>query len=655
MAVADPDAVYQQAVKKLRLLLSASEAMSSLEASDFSDGAGDNAANAPFLSDPRPTTASRGGAQRYLRRGQSRARRGLFREGSGASSAGLGGRERHNSWHNLTHIDAAGDGGEGGDDRRGEELSMLAKQEGYIKQLEKETTFCREQLAFVLENVKSVLREKEGAAVQRSAEVSEAISNVFNVIHKWENNVPVAKISAKDGNAIQVENARLTEELRKLRETPLASRLQKDNDALNEELKRLRRDLEAVKAREEEAAEQVKRSVQAAEQLKMEKGEREYELSQAKVTVERQQGRIRALIDEAAAKGDEEREAAEKRGQEALRAARDEIAKHIEELASFQTKVDALQRSENDLRRQVEDRDRLMEDVRRETERRLAQVQVEAARAGAARQEVEERCAGLAAEVEHARAETTAEVSRAAAEAKALRARLARADEALLQSRQETLELAEEKAALEREASLLRSSGGDHLRKSDEIFRTAKEVNASPFAAGAGSAARLEDMVRRQSHIIGELRHQCHLVADKLESSVISHEAERRELAQRLTRAKQAEAEAREAGMEAKARLEKKGGLYESLSRRAEEADLAKARAVSEMRQAQLLCEEVKQEKGLLRQEVSFLRDALRSRGLLPEKDVEKKSPVSSKPSAKDVRKQAIVIQRNGQISSPFL
>ena len=36
------------------------------------------------------------------------------------------------------------------------------------------------------------------------------------------------------------------------------------------------------------------------------------------------------------------------------------------------------------------------------------------------------------------------------------------------------------------------------------------------------AVSKLEDMIRRQSHIIGELKHQCTLVTDKLEDSVKS-------------------------------------------------------------------------------------------------------------------------------------
>ena len=48
----------------------------------------------------------------------------------------------------------------------GEEVALVRKQESYISQLEKETQFCREQLANVLAQMREVLAEKE--AMSRS-------------------------------------------------------------------------------------------------------------------------------------------------------------------------------------------------------------------------------------------------------------------------------------------------------------------------------------------------------------------------------------------------------------------------------------------------------------------------------------------------------
>ena len=50
---------------------------------------------------------------------------------------------------------------------------MVQKQESYIAQLEKETHFCREQLANVLAQMREVLTEKE--AMSRSAGVGGSV------------------------------------------------------------------------------------------------------------------------------------------------------------------------------------------------------------------------------------------------------------------------------------------------------------------------------------------------------------------------------------------------------------------------------------------------------------------------------------------------
>ena len=65
-----------------------------------------------------------------------------------------------------------------------EELSLLQRQEAYIAQLEKETTFCRDQLSYVLRHVKDVLREQETQS--RSDDVHKAISNIFTTINGWQ-------------------------------------------------------------------------------------------------------------------------------------------------------------------------------------------------------------------------------------------------------------------------------------------------------------------------------------------------------------------------------------------------------------------------------------------------------------------------------------
>ena len=74
-----------------------------------------------------------------------------------------------------------------------------------------------------------------------------------------------------------------------------------------EEMRKMREELEVVRGREAEAAEQVQRSIKVAEQIKQQKTEAEFEVSQLSSQVERQQQRIRALIEEQVTKVEEER------------------------------------------------------------------------------------------------------------------------------------------------------------------------------------------------------------------------------------------------------------------------------------------------------------------------------------------------------------
>ena len=69
----------------------------------------------------------------------------------------------------------------------------------------------------------------------------------------------------------------------------------------------LRKEVENLKAREAEAAEQVQKSVKVAEQIRQHKSEAEFEVGQLSSQVERQQVRIRSLIEEQVNKVEEER------------------------------------------------------------------------------------------------------------------------------------------------------------------------------------------------------------------------------------------------------------------------------------------------------------------------------------------------------------
>ena len=79
------------------------------------------------------------------------------------------------------------------------------------------------------------------------------------------------------------------------------------------------------------------------------------------------------------------------------------------------------------------------------------------------------------------------------------------------------------------------------------------------------------------------------------------------------------------------------------------------------LRKAQLLCEELKQEKTLAEQEVRFLKEKLRVKGMLPERDVlpqpsthrDRRPRTASAKPRRGPPPAAVVVERNGERISP--
>ena len=193
------DSVYREAASKLRVLLAATEQPTlrlgearqrhsrSLDhlAAEAEAGDQDEDGDGPRLFarlPPRQPSAGPG----------TGVRRQLF-----------GARGRHNSWHNLT----AGAGAGGGQDQDPEEAAagphqlrrhksaslspaavspgrsgavreLVQRQELYIRQLEREAAFCKQQLATVLAQVKQVLISNSQDDAARKEEMLALVRNI---------------------------------------------------------------------------------------------------------------------------------------------------------------------------------------------------------------------------------------------------------------------------------------------------------------------------------------------------------------------------------------------------------------------------------------------------------------------------------------------
>ena len=298
------DSVYKEAVTKLKILLSATE-HPTMRIGDLKQSRQDKSKSLDQLftgerESQEVKPSSHGTPRREPlftrlppRQSNSSVRRQLF--GGGEKGRGL--RGRHNSWHNLTQS------GPGGDQQVEEEEAglrrhqssshiniqsaqsravspanlspavreLVHRQEVYIEQLEREAAFCKDQLSTILGQVRDVLVTNTSQEQTNKEEMLQLIKNIEQTVKTTE-------------GSREAQSSVTGEEMRKMRE-----------------------ELEVVRVREAEAAEQVQRSIKVAEQIKQQKTEAEFEISQLSGQVERQQQRIRTLIEEQVSKVEEER------------------------------------------------------------------------------------------------------------------------------------------------------------------------------------------------------------------------------------------------------------------------------------------------------------------------------------------------------------
>ena len=164
---------------------------------------------------------------------------------------------------------------------------LIQRQETYIEQLEKEAAFCRDQLSNILLQVKQVLVANSNEAAEDNAKKEEMMKMLKNL-----------EAEVKSREQFQVENKKYQEENLILKQQLHKNVLNTPNAAAESCVPQLRKEIENLKAREAEAAKQVQKSVKVAEQIRQQKTEAEFEIGQLSSQVERQQVRIRSLIEE---------------------------------------------------------------------------------------------------------------------------------------------------------------------------------------------------------------------------------------------------------------------------------------------------------------------------------------------------------------------
>jgi chromosome segregation ATPase len=211
-----------------------------------------------------------------------------------------------------------------------------------------------------------------------------------------------------------------------------------------------------LQRRETEAVEQVRQSVTMAEQISLEKTQLEHELGQVKQQLDRQQERIRNMIEENLDKIEHVRLETESRSRDEYSSLRQQTEQHAGQLGQLTTELEHCQRKETELRRQLKDQKSLTDQVQEDSELRLGQVQLEQVHLRSAKQQLEHQLECLRVDLEHSKSDLDSTSSRHTNEVESYKTRLTRVGSLLEECRLETLNLAETKSKLERELNLFK-------------------------------------------------------------------------------------------------------------------------------------------------------------------------------------------------------
>ena len=200
--------------------------------------------------------------------------------------------------------------------------------------------------------------------------------------------------------------------------------------------------------------------------------------------------------------------------------------------------VDKLSRSEVDLKRQMEDRERSMARLKEDLDRRVGELQVEVVEVTAHRQTLDREINMSRLRLEKDKSDHLMEVERLQAEVAAVRARLKFAEESLVDQRGQNLQMVEAVASLETELiSEKHRRENAEKRKLEELSEVKSERNNQLERIHLEKIQRekklkrendqLEDLIKRQRSIISELKSQCKEVTGKFEDSYNSWLKER--------------------------------------------------------------------------------------------------------------------------------
>ncbi|KAM7361767.1 uncharacterized protein ACRADG_012676 isoform 1-T1 [Cochliomyia hominivorax] len=455
-------------------------------------------------------------------------------------------------------------------------FNFIEKQEDYIEQLEKESKYCRNELSNLLGKVKDVINENEQLTEHARSELnnlgkSEKIttstttspsSDSDDIMYankktstprKKEpkspryasapNIVYEARISELEAELMQAnidlkrvktENEDLKKKLARsdYSTTPNSvsnceahrkqiDLLQKDKSALEETIRQLQKSLDDAKS--QQYSQSSKRYIN--DLVQMERSQAELEVRHLRDELDRQHERVRELQHEMARRLADERANAERRYNNQVDQLGGDLSSQWEQVAKLQLDLERQKRYENDLKRDLANRNSQIEELKMELRANRTTFLADMAQVNAEKQSLEQEITALRLQLDRASRENKTEAARLNAEINSLRQRLDRADADLLHSKREVLRLNDEIANLEKELA--------YGEMKNEIRPTKKDLDkriSEMQEKHAETVNELEEMIQSQKQLMDKLTNECKTLTNKLEDTTIKHNAEKQNL-----------------------------------------------------------------------------------------------------------------------------
>ncbi|KAF5285545.1 hypothetical protein FQA39_LY16610 [Lamprigera yunnana] len=471
-------------------------------------------------------------------------------------------------------------------------VCFIEKQEDYIEQLEKESKFCRDELAGLLRRVKDVISENDDLHDKQKSTLIKSVFHRLETETESETESDAKKTTrcnlfkspkrtrrqvVLEGPTIVFESriseleAQLTQTKidlrkaldendsfkRKLADGSLSDgicvdthrkqieALQRDKNVLQDTVSKLQNALSQFKDKESISTDQVKRSLDAVEQAQYEKNSAELEIRRLKDELERQHGKLRDAISEQSRRISDERSAMERRYAQQIDQLTTDLGVQWETTSKVQLELEKQRRDNSDLRRELAQKQAYIDELKKEMNSKIATMQSDIGLSGAEKSALEQQVATQQLTSERNERQSRQEVARLQAELQSLRQRLDRSDADLIHSRRENIRFSEQIASLEKEIKLnevMSEERGKRAPSADIVALpspAAKEDRGdndlSTMVRGleskhAATVAELEGMIHSQNQLMDKLTGECQTLTIKLEDANIRHKEEIREL-----------------------------------------------------------------------------------------------------------------------------